>query len=316
MAAIRPAHETIPLRDHKRNARRYTSIKDGGMARPAMSLLARYRRLNFWGKFSVWGSISSIIPFGLWICSFFRPAPPASVASQPAPSSVVTSSPGAATMQAGRDIVINNPLAAKVEAIPPRREAPAVKPPAPIQTMINSPGSIQAGGNVTVTSDRRVINSMMLRIVIETETSPTPPGEAGTDVGLQSIVALFTKDKARIRFATDFKLQDHQTSETRRRLTFSYTPEDPEELFGKPVDFLSSMDVLGVNFAEILKIKKIDASSGNSQLDCSVFVNGIPVTALTAVLNPGILSLGPANIRVSEAFSKLPAAYDAAVSKR
>ena len=68
-------------------------------------------------------------------------------------------------MQAGRDIVIN---ATKVETA----NTPAAK--APIQNMINSPGGIQAGGNVTITSDRRVINSMMLRVTVEAETRECP----------------------------------------------------------------------------------------------------------------------------------------------
>jgi hypothetical protein len=117
--------------------------------------------------------------------------------------------------------------------------------------MINSPGGIQATGNVTVNSDRRVINSMTVRVTVETETPLTDPGEEGTDAGLQSVIGLFTTDKTRIRLSTDFMIRDQQVSSTKRRLMFTYTPETPEQVLGKPVDFLAYIDLLGVNYKEM-----------------------------------------------------------------
>lgn len=52
--------------------------------------------------------------------------------------------------------------------------------------MINSPGGIQAGGNVTVNADRRFIQTLMLKVVMELETAPstvTKPGDP-TEHGL------------------------------------------------------------------------------------------------------------------------------------
>lgn len=181
--------------------------------------------------------------------------------------------------------------------------------------MINSPGGIQAGGNVTITSDRRVINAITLRISVDTETPVTTPTEVGTDAGLQSIVGLFTKDKTRIRFATDFLLRDQQVSETHRRISFTYTPETPEEILGKPLDFLSSIDVLAVNYAEIFGIKKFDTSRSKSQLQCVVSVNGVAVATINTDIPPGTLK-GQANFSVAQAFTSIPAAYESAVAKR
>ena len=188
--------------------------------------------------------------------------------------------------------------------------------PAPTQTMINSPGAIQAGGNVTISSDRHLIHSMTLRVTIETTTPSTAPNEAGTDAGLQSIIGLFTKDKTRIRFATNFTLQDQQVSETNRRLTFTYTPETPEEILGKPVEHLSLIDVLAVNYSEIFQIKKFDTALTPSVFQCAISVNGILVGSLKTDVPPGTFTKGQANLVVAPAFEGIPARYENAVARR
>ena len=129
-------------------------------------------------------------------------------------------------------------------------------------------------------------------------------------------MGLFTKDKTRIRFATDFMLRDQQVSETARRLMFTYTPETPEQILGKPVDFLSSIDVLAVNYTEIFNLKQFDTSKGRTRFQCAVLVNGIPVSTINTDVPAGVLSKGQANMNVADAFSKIPAAYDLAVARR
>ncbi len=127
----------------------------------------------------------------------------------------------------------------------------------PNQTMIGSPGGVQAGGDVTVASDKRIIQSIILRVYIETDTQPrkvTGPSDADTSAGLQSAVALFTKNRDRIRFVTDYQFKDRQISETRRRLSFTYTPETPEQIVGKEISFLTSIS------------------------SCSLFKGGCPLT--------------------------------------
>jgi hypothetical protein len=85
---------------------------------------------------------------------------------------------------------------------------------------------------------------------------------------------------------------------------------------GKPVDFLSSIDVLAVNYSEIFNIKKFDTSQSKSQIQCAIAVNGIPVATINTDVLAGVLSKGQASMKVAEAFASIPAAYEAAVARR
>jgi len=184
----------------------------------------------------------------------------------------------------------------------------------PNQTMINSPGGIQAGRDVVIGSDRRLIQSMTLNIVIETDTEPKEVTMEGTDVGLQSVVALFAR-KTRIRFASDWMIHDQQITATRRRLRFSYTPETPAEILGKDIEYLKEIDKLVVNYQDIFTSLHFDTHGKNTHLTCVVMVNGLTVATMSAdVPNAGVLSDGQAVQDVSAVFSSIPAAYSAAVS--
>ena len=78
------------------------------------------------------------------------------------------------------------------------------------QSMVNSPGTFQARRDVIVTSDRRLIQSIQLRIAIDYPTPATQPTEKETDVRMQSAIALFATDKTRIRFVSDWTITHQQ----------------------------------------------------------------------------------------------------------
>ena len=184
------------------------------------------------------------------------------------------------------------------------------------QTMSNSPGGIQAAGDVVVDSSSRVVQSISLHVAIETDTPETEISDPGTDMGLASILGLFTKNKERFRFITDYKILDHQFAKTRRRLSFVYKPESPIEIHGKPIDFLAEIETLAVNYQDILKTEKFDTSSDNTSLVCQVIVNGLPVAQINArVFPPGTLNNGQANLDVSNVFAQIPNAYRNALLK-
>ena len=211
-----------------------------------------------------------------------------------------------------------NEPSAKIATPIKRVEQPATatrQSQAPIQTMINSPGGIQAGGNFTITSDRRVINAMTVRMSIETATLPATPGEPETSAGLQSIIGLFTKDKTRIRFATDYTFQEHQVTETRRRLTFTYTPEKAEEILGKSIEYLASIDGLAVNYAEILRMTKFDTTLAPSAITATIAINGITLATINRGAPAGRLSQGQAEFKVTDAFTQIPVNYNKAVER-
>ena len=201
-------------------------------------------------------------------------------------------------------------------------EAPSEKPKSPTsqpstQTMINSPGGIQAGRDVIISADRRLIQTMVLRVFVETETPDAEPGDVQTDVGLGSVVALFTRDKTRIRFESDFRVTDQQVSRNRRRVGFVYSPETPTDILGKDVNFLATIDVLAVNRAEIFQSEKFDTSNDKTRFSCSVFVNGVNVATVDAgVQPPGALQKGQVNLDVAAAFANALHVYAAAVSRQ
>jgi hypothetical protein len=240
------------------------------------------------------------------------------------PTSSIARSPGATVLQSGRDIVINAPppsTAPTSQSKPEIVDAKVQKPKAArvetgqTQTMINSPGGIQAGGNVTVNSDRRLINSIVLQVSIETLTIASTVTDVRVDLGLGSALALFTADRNRFRFVTDFMIRDQQLTPTRRRLSFVYSPETPTELLGKPIELLASVNALAVNYADIFATKHFDTTVGDTKLTCSVTVNGIAVATISAgVQPPGALGAGQTNFAVAEAFLKIPEFYATAVS--
>jgi hypothetical protein len=286
-----------------------------------MTVIERYHRLGLWSRVSFWGSLASIIAL---LAFFLSPQQKSPADSH---TEVARNSPGATVLQSGRDIVINAPPipsptrpAAEGEAISaPQASKPAAGKPqgnAISQTMTNSPGGIQAAGNVVVTSDRRLITSIVLRVAVEAETSPATPTEVQTDVGLSSALALFTTDKTRIRFVTDFMIQDQQLSATRRRLSFVYTPETSEQVLGKPIEFLGSIGILAVNYAEIFRTERFNTAREGTRLNCSVIVNGISVAMISTDVQPfGALASGQVNVNVAEAFARIPASYASAVSR-
>lgn len=184
------------------------------------------------------------------------------------------------------------------------------------QSMTNSPGGIQAGGDVVISADRRLIQSIRLHVSIETETSPTSVSDPRVSVGLGSVLGLFTHDKTRIRFASDFKIVVHQTTPNRRKINFVYEPETPNEVLGKPVDFLGTIDILALNYAEVFKIVHFGTQTGSTEFRCSVIVNGIPIAEIRAGVQPqGALDHGQCNLQVADVFRQIPMDYSAAVSR-
>ena len=180
--------------------------------------------------------------------------------------------------------------------------------------MINSPGGIQAGRDVILRADRHLIRSIEVRMSVETGTSPTTPQDPGVDAGLRSFIALFTRDKMRIRFASNWELTDHQFSATRRRLSFVYVPENPAEILGREIAFLGTIDVLALNYSEIMKTVHFSTGS-NTQITALITVNGIPIAELWVGVEPGLLDAGQVNWSVTEAFAQIPRRYEAMVSR-
>ena len=134
------------------------------------TIFQRYRQLNLWSRIGLWGSLASIIGFLAFLLRPQTQVPPAP------PTSTVAPSPGATVLQSGRDIVINpraarststEPDADQQTPVPTGRAARKAKETAPkvsvsdspgavVQSMKDSPGGVQIGGDLHINNDRRL----------------------------------------------------------------------------------------------------------------------------------------------------------------
>lgn len=199
----------------------------------------------------------------------------------------------------------------------PEIKQPISQPLRPNQSIVNSPGAIQAGRDVIISADPQLIRSTELRVAVETTTPRMAPAPETFDLGLGSVLALFTKGKQRFRFASDMRVFDRQVTETRRRLRFVYTPEDPTQLLGRPIALLETFDVLAVDLSEIFQTEKFDTTLGGTTFEAGIVVNGLPIAQVRVDVQPnGLLNKEQANLSVAETFSKIPDAYKAAIGAK
>jgi hypothetical protein len=274
----------------------------------------RFRKLTPWSKLAVIASLCTILTFVIYFLSPHK--------GNQNTQQIVVNADTATTvtvLQSGRDIIVNGPLA----LIPKERQSHKeiihqsntrgrvdTMTNRLSQTIINSPGSIQAGGNVTISSDRRLISTLQLLIRVQSKTPTTRTTDAEIGAGLGSIVALLTKDSVLIRFASDFMITDQQVTPTLRCLSFRYAPENPKQILGQPVDFLVNVEALIVNYAMIFKTLGFNTNNDSTWLKCTVLLNGVDVAELSAEVNTsGTLSAGEAIMNVSQSFAGIPARY-------
>lgn len=197
---------------------------------------------------------------------------------------------------------------------PPAENSPSTSPAS--QTIINSPGAMQAGRDIIISADPKLIRSIELRISVEASTQKSPPGPEQYDFGLGSVVALFTSANERIRFVSDAKVYDQQISETRRRVRFVYQPEDPATIQGRPVEVLGMVRVLAFNFSEIFKTIGFDANGAETIIECGVVLNGIPMMNIKTPTDANAsLNERQANMSVADGFGRIPSAYSEILAK-
>lgn len=178
-------------------------------------IIGWFRGIPILGKYAA--ALSTIIGLLVMLWNIVGPkAAPANTSAPQTPTAVaqpeskqgatVQASPNSTVIQSGRDTIIVNPPqkppAAVQEAPPAKKQEVPPSKPVLSQTMINSPGGIQAGGNVTVNADRRFIQTLILKVVMELETAPTPvtkPGDPTMNMAFGPGLGLFTHDAALYR---------------------------------------------------------------------------------------------------------------------
>jgi len=176
--------------------------------------------------------------------------------------------------------------------------------------MTNSPGGIQAGRDVVIQSGSKLIHSIVLRVYLEVETPEKQTGAVMTDVGLQSACALFTGDKTRIRFVTDYMIQDQQIAPKVRRMSLVYTPETPNDIQGKEIKFLESINLLAINYSDIFRLEQFALNREHVKFVFVVELNGLEVGNMTTTDTAGTLLAGQGNMEVSALFRLIPQIYE------
>jgi len=205
---------------------------------------------------------------------------------------------------------------AHLDSMAPKASKSAQTGRAVNQTMVNSPGGTQVGGDVVLPPERRLIYSLTLEIQIDAQTPPSAATDRQASAGLQSAVALFNARGDRFRFVTNYQFEEQQVDSGTKRLFLSYTPEVPSQLLGQPVAVLATMENLGFDYAEFLKISGFADSSRPMQMAFQLRLNGVEVVSQkTPILPAGQLTSGQLSLKVGAIFRKVPATYNAVVSK-
>ena len=160
-----------------------------------------------------------------------------------------------------------------------------------------------------------VIHTMELQVAIDLPTDPRPIGEKETSVGLSSSVALFTDEKIRYRFVTDFQYSTWQIQDNINRIMFRYEPEEPSQILGRPIEFLSDIKIFVCNYSSFLEKVGFTPGDKGSVVTIEIFLNGVRIADLKNTADPGVLAKGQAELDVSSIFSNITEQYSTKLSK-
>jgi len=190
----------------------------------------------------------------------------------------------------------------------------------PNSNVTNSP-IVTGDGNVVLSGPEARIQSLDFRIAVDVPTVTMPankPGDPDMSVGIQSIIGLFDLQKARYRFATNFQFTDFQTTETTHRYGFSYTPEDGNDLVGRPIAVLAQIDKLAFNFSEFLKTVAANkiVTDRPTQLSLTMSLNSVAVMNTSMSIRTELLVNGQITTDVGGVFSQIESIYKEALKQK
>jgi len=162
-----------------------------------------------------------------------------------------------------------------------------------------------------------IISSLEMRVWLGEITEKRPISELQTSPGIQNAVALFTKDKTRFRFVTDFQFSYQQATPTLRRAFFTYKPEEPVAILGRNIKFLENMDKFAFNYSDFLKPIGFKSPNKGNVISISVLLNGVEVVSLNNVpIKAGSLLSGQLVLDVSPAFKDIATKYSRQLEAR
>lgn len=99
------------------------------------------------------------------------------------------------------------------------------------------------------------------------------PDDAEINEGIDCILAFFDRKKQRIRFITDDTWIEQQINPTTQRMYFIYKPETPEQIIGKPIEYINDLEVTVVSFSGLWEMTKKPIDEKKSIITFTVLVN-------------------------------------------
>lgn len=137
-----------------------------------MNLRERYRRLTGWNKLAAWGSVASLLGVLITLTmpvlspTFVQVSPSPSATAPPSQSVAVTGSSNATVIQAGRDVVVNQPVIVRK-----------------VDPTIYKPPSLAVQNRLTSGLQSLVAQYPDLRIQVDVETGSTLRYRVGDTLG-------------------------------------------------------------------------------------------------------------------------------------
>ncbi len=161
-----------------------------------------------------------------------------------------------------------------------------------------------------------IIRTLELQVTMDIFAPEGENIEEGTSVGLSSVVGLFSSEKTRYRFITDYKFSVSKAGLNKQKLTLIYQPESPDQIIGKKIDFLRNMELLVINYSDFLKTIKLKIDKEKPiGFNLDIVLNGIKVVSLSENVLASTICNGQAQMRVQQYFKDIDKAYSEISSK-
>lgn len=161
-----------------------------------------------------------------------------------------------------------------------------------------------------------IIKTLELRVNIIMSIPQEKNIEEGTSVGLANIVGLFSSDKTRYRFISDYKFSLSRADSDKQKLTLVYTPETVDQIIGKKIDFLKDMKILAINYSDFLKTINLTIDRNQSvTFNIDIILNGIKVTSITDNVLANTICDGQAHMGIGKYFQNIDKVYAEIASK-
>lgn len=173
--------------------------------------------------------------------------------------------------------------------------------------------------NVTfkITKEDSIIRSIEFRVNLDFYAKEGTVIKKGASAGLSSVIALFSHDKIRYRFITDYQFSESKLDSNRGRVSFTYKPENPEQILGKEIKFLETITTLVINYSEFIKITHLEIDKNKPMtFNWDMYLNGVRVISQSSTVVADTICNGQTSMGVSTYFSNIDEIYPRIVSTK